>query len=409
MASVHPQRNKSGITYRVLHRENGKQRSVSLLTEAAANKVKIHIEQHGFDEAIRMLEIEEAGKHTHSLVEWLREHCDGLTGVEKATVDKYRRYIVNDIEPFFGDMPITAVSEKTIGKWVQWMEAKPGRKVHGIHVPVAGKTIQNKHGFLSGALNAAVTHKPPLIDSNPCLGRKLPDTIVEEMVFLEPAEFELISGLIRQDYYRRLSVWLVCTGMRFSEATALNTWDVNPKTMSARVNKAWKYTTSRANMKLGPPKTKRSNRAVSFPQVALEVVDLSQPEWAFTNSVGNPIRAQEFYNLAWKPARDKAQAEGLLKTPRVHDLRHTAASWWIQAGVPLPVIQAQLGHESITTTVNRYGHIDRRSAAMAASVIDELLAPQKVVDAEIVDDGPQAIEAGGEWVMAPPPEDGDDD
>ncbi|WP_267288707.1 tyrosine-type recombinase/integrase [Mycobacterium hackensackense] len=41
--------------------------------------------------------------------------------------------------------------------------------------------------------------------------------------------------------------------------------------------------------------------------------------------------------------------------PRVHDLRHTAASWWIQAGIPLPVIQRQRGHESIITTVNTYG------------------------------------------------------
>lgn len=38
-----------------------------------------------------------------------------------------------------------------------------------------------------------------------------------------------------------------------------------------------------------------------------------------------------------------------------------------------PVIQAQLGHENITTTIGNYGHIDRRSAAAAASAMSRAL------------------------------------
>ena len=45
----------------------------------------------------------------------------------------------------------------------------------------------------------------------------------------------------------------------------------------------------------------------------------------------------------------------------------------IQAGVPLPVIQAHLGHESIKTTVDRYGHLDRSSHVAAADAIDKML------------------------------------
>ncbi|TDH57517.1 site-specific integrase [Mycobacterium eburneum] len=374
MSSIHPQHNRNGTTYRVLWRQDGRQRSLSFADEPSAEKFKRNLDEHGPDEAMRIVEVEESGRHVRTLVEWLKEHCDHLTGVEKGTVTRYRRYIDNDIEPFFGDMPITAVTERTIGKWVQYLEAKPGRKVKGEVKPISGKTIQNKHGFLSGALNAAVAHKPPIIESNPCLGRSLPTTVAEDMVFLEVDEFALVRDCIKQDRYRQLALWLVTTGMRFSEATALRPADIDPKTKVARVRRAWKYTTSRSTIKIGPPKTKRSNRDVSIGQIALDAIDLSAPEWLFTNGVGNPVRAQEFFNQAWKPARDAAMEKGLTKCPRVHDLRHTAASWWIQDGVPLPVVQAQLGHESITTTVNRYGHIDRRSADVAAAVMDRRLS-----------------------------------
>jgi integrase len=45
----------------------------------------------------------------------------------------------------------------------------------------------------------------------------------------------------------------------------------------------------------------------------------------------------------------------------------------IQAGVPLPVVQQHMGHESITTTVGIYGHLDRRSMAVAAEAIEAMI------------------------------------
>lgn len=375
--SVHKQTNRHGDSWRVFWRENGKQRSLSFADEDSANRFQNNITVHGPTEALRLVEIAESGESSMSLVEWLREHCDSLTGIEDGSVKKYRSYIDRDIEPFFDAMPIIAVTETSIGKWVQWMAAKPGRKVGGEQRPVSGKTIQNKHGFLSGALNAAVAHRPPIIETNPCLGRKLPKTLTEDMVFLEPEEFALIRDCIKQDRYRDLAVWLVSSGMRFSEATALKPGDIDVKAKLARVRRAWKWAPKRENVKLGPPKTKRSRRDVSVPKSALDVLDLTAPGWLFTNGVGNHVWAQEFFDQAWKPARDAAIEKGLTKVPRVHDLRHTAASWWIQDGVPLAVVQAQLGHESITTTVNRYGHIDRRSADVAASVMDLRLASIK--------------------------------
>ncbi|MGH8875674.1 MAG: tyrosine-type recombinase/integrase [Acidimicrobiia bacterium] len=42
---------------------------------------------------------------------------------------------------------------------------------------------------------------------------------------------------------------------------------------------------------------------------------------------------------------------------RVHDLRHTHASWLIAAGEHPKIIQTRLGHSSIQMTIDRYGHL----------------------------------------------------
>ena len=42
---------------------------------------------------------------------------------------------------------------------------------------------------------------------------------------------------------------------------------------------------------------------------------------------------------------------------RLDDLRHTAASLMIQAGYPPKMLQEIMGHASITTTLDLYGHL----------------------------------------------------
>ena len=54
------------------------------------------------------------------------------------------------------------------------------------------------------------------------------------------------------------------------------------------------------------------------------------------------------------PARAKARLSDRF---RIHDLRHTAAALMIQAGYPPKMLQEILGHASITTTLDLYGHL----------------------------------------------------
>lgn len=80
-------------------------------------------------------------------------------------------------------------------------------------------------------------------------------------------------------------------------------------------------------------------------------------ELVFTTPKGGRIIHKLYWHHYWVPAVRTAQANGLAKNPRIHDLRHTHASWLIQDGVPLFTISRRLGHASTRTTEQVYGHL----------------------------------------------------
>src|SRR4051812_16753554 len=54
----------------------------------------------------------------------------------------------------------------------------------------------------------------------------------------------------------------------------------------------------------------------------------------------------------WRPLLEKASVRHI----RVHDARHTYASLMLRRGVPIVYVSKQLGHSSISVTVDLYGH-----------------------------------------------------
>jgi hypothetical protein len=62
----------------------------------------------------------------------------------------------------------------------------------------------------------------------------------------------------------------------------------------------------------------------------------------------------------------------LRRSLRLHDLRHTAAASWLAAGLPLIYVQRQLGHASVTTTRQVYGHLEESFLRGAAERVERL-------------------------------------
>ena len=66
-----------------------------------------------------------------------------------------------------------------------------------------------------------------------------------------------------------------------------------------------------------------------------------------------------------------------LRRIRFHDLRHTYTSLLIAHGAHSKYIQAQLGHASIQTTLDRYSHLMPQLHQAEAQKLDQLVFPDQ--------------------------------
>lgn len=361
MASVRARTRKDGTpSWAVLYRHNGKQTSTSFPDEKQAGRFRDLVGSIGPDRALEVAEISATQRtmSTLTVAEYLDRHIAGLSGVEKKTIIEYRRYAKNDIGPALGAIPLSKLTRADVAAWVNAMT----------DAGAARGTIANKTGLLSGALKRAV--EDGHLAGNPCEGVRLPRTEQQEMVFLTRDEFRILKAAFSARY-QPLVEFLVASGCRASEALALRPSDVDRQAGTVRIARAWKRTAS--GYDIGAPKTRKSTRTINVPRTVLDQLDYSR-EWLFTGSNGGPVRLYSWRANVWYKTLSKAKKNGLEKSPRIHDMRHTCASWMIQAGVPLPVIQDHLGHESIKTTVDLYGHLDRSNHAAAADAIAAMLA-----------------------------------
>ena len=76
-------------------------------------------------------------------------------------------------------------------------------------------------------------------------------------------------------------------------------------------------------------------------------------ELVFPSEAGTVLDHANIYTRHFLPAMEKAG----LRRFRIHDLRHSYASQLIQDGPSIVYVRDQLGHSSISVTVDLYGHL----------------------------------------------------
>lgn len=414
---VIPYKKEDGTySYRVRVRVNGRGTTETFPNENAANVFVLRCKDPSIGPAkavaMRNREDTASSEYVPTMREMLGIHIEQLTGVEARTRRDYLAAAERSWLPYLGDLRVDEVERNDISRWVN---AAAGTK--------APKTIENEHGVLSAMLKTAIDMRH--IDRNPAKGMKLPragEEDVEDPKFLSHAEFDIFVEQFPQRWLPFV-LWIFGTGTRFSETTALqkrdfdfgagrwedDTWTNEPV---VKIVRAWKHDPRR----LGPPKSEASRRPINLGPELVELVEpmlegLKPDAFLFRTQTDQPVRHSNFFNRVWKPATLKAticpghrpagcrclggfpercrvhtlkdangyvvlpEACGCRETlsfrPRIHDARHTHASWQIAEGIRLDTIQKRLGHDDYLTTQRLYGHLlpdANADAARAASL-----------------------------------------
>ncbi|MET3143495.1 UNVERIFIED_ORG: integrase [Arthrobacter sp. UYEF2] len=321
--------------------------------EESAKFLLTVLQAHGSDVGKALDSATEFFKAKYTVSRMIEDHIAFLTDANGYTLRRYKGNLRCHIADTLGRMDATEVEYRDIVVWIKSMKAKG----------LAAKTIANVHGLISSAFNSMVREKRRA--DNPCRGVSLPksEATEETATFLTADEWALVESELTGPY-KVFFTFLIHTGLRFSEATALEARDFQT-TISGQhvvsIVRAW--TRDEDNVAyVGPPKTKQSRRSVAlttstFARVhPLTATALRAGGLVFLNTVGTHIDHRRAWGV-WDRAVIKAQAKGLAKRPRIHDLRHTNASWLLHAGLDIYKLQKHLGHRSITTTLDRYSHL----------------------------------------------------
>ena len=372
MASISTRTKKDGSqSFMVRWRDpkTRKSQGLTFVSNSEAETLKRLLDANGQNFEVAQHAILENAKRVPTVAEVIQEHIDLLVRPSSGTVKTYQTMLDLHVKKVIGGLPVDKLDYRAIAFWVKSMMAK-GR---------SPKTIKNVHGLISAAMNTA--EMLGYITRNPCRGVQLPsvEKAEDEMMFLTHAEFGLIMENMGERY-RDFTNFLVMTGTRFGEATALTVADIDllGKPATARINKAWKRD-GQNQFYIGPTKTGAGKRTIGLNPA---LVDLLVPlvagrpssDLLFTTPKGERIVHKLYWHHFWVPAVKAAQLRGLRKEPRIHDLRHTHASWLIQDGVPIFTISRRLGHASIKTTEQVYGHLMPEALQVGADATERQVA-----------------------------------
>jgi integrase len=246
-------------------------------------------------------------------------------------------------------------------------------------------TIEHVHRLVTRTLNRAV--REGIIPSNPASHATPARVQRKPPRVLEPSEIEDILAAVHRDH-RIFVLTAAYTGLRFGELAGLRCSRVHVDDP----DNAWLEVVSaisevRGHLLEGTTKT-GAYRQIPLPRfLALELRDqVDLAEWwasvrkvrpgqdtsadplVFASRWGGPLSRRRFRARVWAPAVAEA---GITPAPTFHALRHSHTAQLVSQGVHPKVIQARLGHASITTTLNVYGGILPGDSAEVARKLHE--------------------------------------
>ena len=306
----------------------------------------------------------ESGMYTDNrnlnLDKYFEEWMEGKRGSIKGnTLKWYGAYYRGHVSPYLGNVKIQKIERRQVLNFQKELSES------GLSI----RTCNNILRIVKVILNDAV--KDEVITRNPAEGikalkevtAKATETYHRALTEQEQKDFmQEMAG----DYYYEFVAFLLCTGMRFGEAAALQWDDIDYRKNTIHVTKTVTFNED-GTTSIGSPKSEAGKRDIPMNNTIREV--LSRQRKKLGNIVqmnDNRVFIAVYGGIVHNHAVNRAISGALARLEEqgrpiehftAHALRDTFATRYIEQGGNPQTLKTIMGHSSLAMTMDLYSHV----------------------------------------------------
>ena len=302
--------------------------------------------------------------------------------VKPKTLERYKSILNQNIYPYpIANCLLENLTTGLLQKHLTVLLQTGGSTKQGL----APRSVNATRRLLIGALDTAV--RDDILAKNPATYTRPMKVIAPEIMVLT---HEQAKQLIRCALQRSRNAWAIIvlalgTGMRITEIFGLEWKNIDFDAKKLQVEKTV-VTTNNGTLVQESTKTKTSRRTILLPdnvcymlkrfRLWQKVRDIrfgthySTSPWVLSNPQGRPRSPSSFSGHDFKQLLDIA---GIDRKFRIHDMRHTHATWLLEARVNIKVVSERLGHSSIRITLDTYAHVLQTMQQEAVDTLNDIL------------------------------------
>ena len=290
-----------------------------------------------------------------------------------STYASYKETVRRYIAPAIGRRPLAKLEPEHVQSMLaQLTDRETSRR------PLSPATVRYVRTILRSALGRAL--KAGLVMRNVATLVDVPAKARREIDPMTAAQVRAFLAHVADDRMSALYVTAIGLGLRQGELLALRWQDIDFERATLSV----RHTLGRETRELTAPKTERSRRTLAMPRTVSDALRdhrrrqleervhagarWTEHDFVFASTVGTPLFSRNVTQTF-----QQALASAGLPRKRFHDLRHTAATLLIEQGVPIYEVSRLLGHSSLSTTADIYGHLTNEMQLRTAQRMDQAL------------------------------------
>ena len=281
---------------------------------------------------------------------------DKAPRLKERSIMTKRTLIETKILPYFGDKQMNDITAVDIIKWQNAL-------LNQEYKPTYLRMIQNQ-------LTALFNHAERFYDlkDNPCKKvDKMGRANAKELNFWTKDEFEVFIQCFteEEEMYRIIFLMLFWLGCRVGELLALCESDIDLEGGTVSISKT--YFRRNKTDYITAPKTESSNRKITIPQFLQDEIK------QFLDRQYELMPEERIFPITDRAIQKKMKQkteQAKLKPIRVHDLRHSHIALLIEKGMQPLVIAQRVGHDSVNTTMNIYGHLYPNKQKQVADLLN---------------------------------------